>query len=80
MTAHRSYAPGVNDQCTRPGAKRLAEIIRSYWSDRGVDVTVQLQDAGFTPVMRSSRTDIRSNMINGRPQTNTAPRVRRPSR
>lgn len=57
-----------NDLCTPDGARRLKERIESYWKERGYDVSVDLVDAGFMPAMRSARTDVRSNMVNGRPR------------
>jgi hypothetical protein len=33
----------------------------------GFDVSINLIDAGFVPAMRSARTDVRSNMVNGMP-------------
>ena len=33
-----------------------------------VEVEVDLVDAGFVPAMRSARTDVRSNMVNGMPR------------
>lgn len=57
----------MSDFCTREGAIRLKEKIESYWSDRGYDVNIRLVEAGFVPAMRSGRTDVRSNMVNGVP-------------
>ena len=57
-----------NDFCTREGALRLKERIESYWKERGYDVSIELQEAGFMPAMRSARTDVRSNMVNGMPR------------
>ena len=54
-----------NDFCTRDGALRLKERIEAYWRDRGYDVNIELCEAGFMPAMRSARTDVRSNMVNG---------------
>ncbi len=55
------------DYCTREGAERLKEQIEAYWADRGQTVTVNLIQGGFLASMRSARTDVRSNMINGVP-------------
>ena len=33
----------------------------------GFDVSVEMKDEGFVSTMRSARTDVRSNMINGMP-------------
>jgi hypothetical protein len=55
------------DWCTPEGARKLKQRIESYWKERGYDVDIDLVDAGFTPSMRSGRTDVRSNMRNGMP-------------
>ena len=58
------------DYCTREGAERLKEQIESYWAERGHDVKVNLVQAGFLASMRSARTDVRSNLVNGVPTRN----------
>ncbi len=58
----------ANDLCTPEGARRLKERIEAYWRERGYDVNIDLVDAGFMPAMRSARTDVRSNMVNGFPR------------
>lgn len=60
-----------NDFCTRDGAERLKEKIEAYWAERGHDVRVNLVQAGFLASMRSARTDVRSNLINGVPTRST---------
>lgn len=55
------------DWCTNDGARKLKDKIEAYWRDRGFDVGIDLVDAGFVPAMRSGRTDVRSDMINGMP-------------
>lgn len=55
------------DLCDRNGAGRLAAKIQDFWRKRGFDVVVETKDEGFVSTMRSARTDIRSNMINGMP-------------
>lgn len=62
----------ANDWCNEEGAKRLKNKIEQYWSERGFDVNVDLVDACFIAAMRSARTDIRSNMINGMPRRRAA--------
>jgi hypothetical protein len=57
----------MKDWCDEEGAKRLREKINAYWIERGFEVDVNLIDAGFVPAMRSARTDVRSNMVNGMP-------------
>jgi hypothetical protein len=56
------------DFCTGDGARRLKQKIEDYWRDRGYDVNVKLIDAGFVAAMRSARTDVRSDMVNGMPR------------
>jgi len=58
----------MKDWCDNEGAQRLREKIREYWEERGYDVDVDLVDAGFVAAMRSARTDVRSNMVNGMPR------------
>jgi len=55
------------DLCDRDGANRLAFKIQDFWRKRGFDVVVEQNDEGFVSTMRSARTDLRSNMINGMP-------------
>ena len=62
----------TNDFCTREGALRLKERIEAYWKERGYDVNIELTEAGFMPAMRSARTDVRSNMVNGMPRRRIA--------
>ncbi|MEM6410529.1 MAG: hypothetical protein AAF683_03230 [Pseudomonadota bacterium] len=58
----------ANDWCTEDGAKRLKNKIEQYWTERGYEVDVDLVDACFIAAMRSARTDVRSNMVNGMPR------------
>lgn len=60
----------ASDFCTEDGAMRLKMKIEEYWRNRGFDVSIDLVDAGFIPAMRSARTDVRSNMVNGMPRLN----------
>ena len=62
----------VTDHCTKDGASRLKAMIESYWRRKGFDVEVELVEEGFVPAMRSGRTDVRSNMINGMPTVGEA--------
>ncbi|MAW82528.1 MAG: phosphoglycolate phosphatase [Parvularcula sp.] len=57
----------MTDLCDRDGANRLAAKIQDFWRKRGFDVSVEMKDEGFVSTMRSARTDVRSNMINGMP-------------
>lgn len=55
------------DWCTNDGARKLKEKIEAYWKERGYDVDIDLVESGFVAAMRSGRTDVRSNMVNGMP-------------
>lgn len=61
------------DACTREGAQRLAEKIEAYWRERGHVVQARTVDAGFAPAMRSARTDVRSDLVNGWPRLRALP-------
>ena len=56
-----------HDFCNVDGARRLKQRIEEYWRDRGFTVEVKLIEAGFVAAMRSARTDVRSDMVNGFP-------------
>ena len=56
-----------SDFCDGNGARRLKQRIEAFWGERGYAVNVKLVEAGFAAAMRSVRTDIRSDMINGLP-------------
>lgn len=58
----------MSDLCTNDGAKRLAAQIKEFWRKRGFDVDVATHEEGFVPTMRSARTDLRSDMVNGMPR------------
>ena len=60
------------DFCTNDGARRLKLKIQEYWRERGYDVSVDLVEEGFVPAMRSGRTDVRSDMVNGLPRRRAA--------
>ncbi len=58
----------MKDWCDKDGARRLREKICAYWAERGYEVDIELIEAGFVAAMRSARTDVRSNMVNGMPR------------
>lgn len=58
----------MSDLCTKDGASRLQLLITEYWRKKGFDVSVKLVNEGFVSTMRSSRTDLRSDMVNGMPR------------
>ena len=60
-----------SDYCTREGAERIKQQIEEYWAERGREVSINLIKGGFLASMRSARTDVRSNMVNGIPCANT---------
>ena len=62
----------MSDLCTDDGAERLAARIRDFWRKRGFDVDVETRKEGFVSTMRSARTDLRSDMINGMPRRSFA--------
>lgn len=63
----------MSDLCTDDGAKRLAVKIEEFWRKRGFDVSVEMRPEGFVSTMRSARTDVRSDMVNGMPRRITEP-------
>ncbi|MEZ5896521.1 MAG: hypothetical protein R3C40_07485 [Parvularculaceae bacterium] len=58
----------MSDMCDDSGAARLAAKIEEFWRKRGFDVRVDLRPEGFVSTMRSARTDVRSDMVNGMPR------------
>lgn len=57
----------MSDYCSSDGAGRLQAVIADYWRKKGFDVDVELVQQGFVSTMRSSRFDVRSDMVNGMP-------------
>jgi hypothetical protein len=68
------------DFCNTDGARRIKNKIEDYWRDRGYDVDVKLIDAGFMAAMRSARTDVRSDMVNGMPRKRRPEDAQQPRR
>ena len=60
----------MSDYCTKDGASRLSRAIQEFWRKKGFDVDVELISEGFVSTMRSARTDVRSDMVNGMPRRN----------
>lgn len=60
----------MTDLCDEDGASRLAAKIREFWRKKGFDVDVEMKPEGFVSTMRSARTDVRSDMVNGMPRRN----------
>lgn len=59
--------PPAYELCNGEGARKLKARIEAYWSERGYAVNVRLVKGEFVMAMRSSRFDVRSDMINGMP-------------
>ena len=57
--------PELSDEL---GAQRLKAKIEAYWVERGHFVQLRIEPKGFTPEMRSTRFDVRSDMLNGMPR------------
>lgn len=64
----RSHPNPTEEFCNKPGAEKLKAKIEAYWRERGYEVQVDLHDAGFHPVVRAARYDLRSTMVNGMPR------------
>jgi len=58
----------MSDHCTDAGAARLAQRIKEYWRKKGFEIDVDMRPEGFVSTMRSARTDVRSDMVNGMPR------------
>ena len=58
----------MSDFCDEDGAARLASKIREFWRKQGFEVDVEMKPEGFVSTMRSARTDVRSDMVNGMPR------------
>ncbi len=58
----------MSDYCSKNGASHLQHTISEFWRKKGFDVNIELVNEGFVSTMRSARTDVRSNMVNGMPQ------------
>ncbi len=59
----------LKDYCNNAGAECIKEKIINVWANDGLGVDIMLIKAGFTPALRSARTDVRSDMINGLPRS-----------
>lgn len=56
------------DFCDENGAKTLKRRIEEFWKDQGYLVQITIVPGPFTPAMRASRMDVRSDMLNGFPR------------
>lgn len=56
-----------DDAMSRAGAERLAMTIKRYWRERGYEVAVSVESAGWMKEIRAERVDVRSELVNGLP-------------
>jgi hypothetical protein len=68
-SALNSAGPSALDLSTQEGAQRLKAMIEAYWAARGYSVMVALQNMGFHPALRAARFEVRSDMVDGLPQS-----------
>jgi hypothetical protein len=52
----------------RDGAIELKRRIEAYWLERGFEIQVVLVYGEFTQALRTSRVDVRSDLLNGWPR------------
>lgn len=64
---HREPQRAFLEYCGLDGPIVLKAKIEAYWRERGHIVTVSLHDAGFAYAIRTTRVDIRSDLVNGLP-------------
>lgn len=60
------------DYCSRQGALALKERIEAFWRERGQIVNATILERGFHPALRTTRYELRSNLVNGLPCAQTA--------
>ena len=58
----------MSDFCTNEGAQYLADRIKDFWRKKGYEVELESHREGFVSTMRSARTDLTSDMVNGMPR------------
>lgn len=63
------------DGFSRTGALRLKEAIEKYWRARGCNVVVYLREAPFSAVLRSTRFEVCSDMLDGMPRERVSQRA-----
>ena len=63
---------------THTGAAALAKRIQAYWAERGYLVQTWVIEGRYDPAHRSSRYDVRSDLVDGLPR-NRPSAVRRAS-
>lgn len=54
--------------CDHTGATRIKERIEAYWRERGYEVSVVLVQGQYSNILRETRMDLRSDMVNGLPR------------
>lgn len=53
-------------------ASELLERIKAYWADRGYDVSGAIVEAGYSPRLRSTVYEIKTDLVNGVPSRKAA--------
>lgn len=66
MNGNNGYAINPPERCDWDGAEALQRKIRAYWAPQVVSFSAI--PASFHAKMRTSRVDLRSDMINGLPR------------
>jgi hypothetical protein len=64
----RLYPAEPPELCDAEGARKLKERIEAYWAEKGFSVAVTLPREVYVPQMRTSRHDVRSDMVDGYPK------------
>lgn len=57
---------------THTGAAALAKRIQAYWAERGYAVQAWVVESCYDPAHRSSRFDVRSDLVDGLPRNRRA--------
>lgn len=61
------YPNEPRETCTREGALRNAIEIEEFWAARGQVVNTRIVNMGFSHATRGARYEVRTDMINGKP-------------
>ncbi|MGQ0533056.1 MAG: hypothetical protein ACT4OF_10260 [Caulobacteraceae bacterium] len=64
----RNSPRDADNYTDRTGAEVLKARIVAYWRERGYEIQVTLAQAEFSPALRASRFDVRSELVNGLPR------------
>lgn len=61
-------ASQIPNTFTDDGAAALKQMIEAYWRERGANVMVYVQQGDYHAALRTTRFDVRSDMVNGWPR------------